>query len=238
MSTTLRLYDLAGADERVRFSPNCWRVRLALAHKQLPVETVAWRFTEKDAIAFSGQGKVPVLVDGERRIADSWVIAEYLEDTYPDRPSLFGGTVGYSLGRFINQWTSEVLHPAIARVIISDLAKILHPKDWDYFRTTREKAFGTTFENLALAREANIEALHRVLQPLISTLAKQDFLAGVAPNYADHIAFGAFQWARVSSPISLFSSDGPVALWCERMLDAYGGLARATPAATKNLTPT
>ena len=61
---TLRLYDLAGAQPERRFSPYCWRIRLALAHKNLPVETIPWRFTEKAEIAASGQTLVPVLVDG------------------------------------------------------------------------------------------------------------------------------------------------------------------------------
>ena len=227
----IRLYDLAGADERVRFSPNCWRVRLALAQKELPVDTVAWRLTEKEAIAFSGQGKVPVLVDGEKCIVDSWAIADYLESAYPDRPSLFGGDVGRSLARFVNQWTSEVLHPAIARVIVPDLANILHPKDRDYFRTTREAAFGASFESLVAARTANMQVLQRMLRPLSSTLTQQMFLAGASPLYADHIVFSAFQWARVSSPLDLVDENPPIHAWRERMLDAYGGLARATPAA-------
>src|SRR5262249_58215270 len=36
----------------------------------------------------SPHGKVPVLIDGEATVYDSTVIAEYLEDRYPD-PSLF-----------------------------------------------------------------------------------------------------------------------------------------------------
>ena len=88
---TLRLYDLAGADPNRRFSPYCWRIRLALAHKRLAIETIPWRFTEKAEIAPSGSKTVPVLVDGDRWIADSWTIANYLEDAYPDSPSLFGG---------------------------------------------------------------------------------------------------------------------------------------------------
>ena len=63
----IKLYDLAGAEPDRRFSPYCWRTRMALAHKGLEVETIPWRFTEKDAIAFSGQGRVPVLIDGARR---------------------------------------------------------------------------------------------------------------------------------------------------------------------------
>jgi glutathione S-transferase len=58
------MWDLAGADPAVRFSPYCWRVRMALAHKGLSAETIPWRFTEKNLIAFSGQGLVPVIRDG------------------------------------------------------------------------------------------------------------------------------------------------------------------------------
>src|SRR4029079_10376464 len=77
------MHDLAGADPARRFSPYCWRAKLALAHKGLTVETIPWRFTETDALAFSGQARVPVIRDGHRVVFDSWSIAEYLEDTYP-----------------------------------------------------------------------------------------------------------------------------------------------------------
>jgi glutathione S-transferase len=62
----MQLYDLAGADLERRFSPYCWRIKLALMHKGLPFDTIPWRFTEKRAIAFSGQGRVPVLIDGDQ----------------------------------------------------------------------------------------------------------------------------------------------------------------------------
>src|SRR5688500_18899507 len=87
----IKLYDLAGAEDDRRFSPYCWRVKMALMHKGLEFETVPWRYTEKEAIAFSGQGAVPVLVDGGQAVHDSWNIAVYLEDAYPSRPALFEG---------------------------------------------------------------------------------------------------------------------------------------------------
>ena len=226
MTTDLRLFDLAGADDDVRFSPNCWRTRLALAHKGLPVETIAWRFTEKDAIAKSGQGKVPVLVAGDKWLYESWDIAVYLEDTYPDRPSLFGCPQGRATARFVNQWASAVLHAAVARVVVPDIHAALHEKDKDYFRTTREAAFGRSFEAIAAERDEALAALRRTLAPLRSTLSHQPFVAGATPAYADHAVFGAFQWARVISPIALTASDDPVSAWFERMLDAYDGLAR------------
>ena len=46
---TLKLFELCGADPERVFSPFCWRIRMALAHKGLEAETVPWRFTEKDA---------------------------------------------------------------------------------------------------------------------------------------------------------------------------------------------
>lgn len=55
MAAALTLYELAAADPALRFSPHCWKVRMALAHKGLEAERVPRRFTEKDAIDFSGQ---------------------------------------------------------------------------------------------------------------------------------------------------------------------------------------
>ena len=129
--------------------------------------------------------------------------------------------------RFVNQWASEVLHPAVARVVVPDIPAALHEKDKDYFRTTREAAFGRSFEAIAAERDEALAALRRTLAPLRSTLATQPFVAGAAPAYADHALFGAFQWARVISPAALTASDDPVSAWVERMLDAYDGLARS-----------
>ncbi|MEC9368466.1 MAG: glutathione S-transferase N-terminal domain-containing protein, partial [Pseudomonadota bacterium] len=84
----IKLFDLAGKDDALRFSPFCWRAKMALRHKGLPVEEIPWRFTEKDKIAQSGQGRVPVLVDGETWIHESWKIACHLDERYPDRPAL------------------------------------------------------------------------------------------------------------------------------------------------------
>src|ERR1700742_105597 len=71
---TLTLYELSGKAD-LRFSPFCWRARLAIAHKGLPVRYVPVAFTDKKTIAFSGQKRVPVLVDGPEIVSDSWKIA-------------------------------------------------------------------------------------------------------------------------------------------------------------------
>lgn len=49
----IKMYELAGATDDRCYSPYCWRIRMALAHKNVAVETIPWRFTEKERIAFS-----------------------------------------------------------------------------------------------------------------------------------------------------------------------------------------
>ena len=76
----LRLY-------RFRFSTNVERVALALAHKGVEVESV-WvdPVDRSEVVRVSGQELVPVLVDGDRVIADSTAILEHLEERFPERP--------------------------------------------------------------------------------------------------------------------------------------------------------
>ena len=228
----LKLYDLAGADAALRFSPHCWRVRMALAHKGLEVEALPWRFTDKDDIAFSGQGSVPVLVDGERSVVDSWEIALYLDETYPDKP-LFGCPAAQGHAFFVKHWCERVLHPGVMKVIILDLFEILHEKDRSYFRKTREKRFGMTLEAFAADPDSFLPDFRKSLVPLRATVEAQDFIGGDAPSYADYIVFGAFQWARCASPIELLEAGDPVHAWRGRMLELHGGLAAKVPATTR-----
>ena len=118
---TITIYDLAGAEADRRFSPFCWRSKMALAHKGLAVETVPWRFTEKDRLPQPNAGRVPVIVDGERVVHDSTAIADYLEERYPDRPSLFGGASGRALTRFVQNWTETVLQTGLIRLVVLDI---------------------------------------------------------------------------------------------------------------------
>jgi glutathione S-transferase len=220
----LELYDLAGAEEDRRFSPFCWRIRLALAHKGLPVTTIPWRFTEKDRIAPSGQGRVPVLVDAGRWIADSWVIANHLEDNYPERPSLFGGPAGRALSRFYNNWTDTVLHLGLIRFALVDIWRQVHDKDKEYFRRSREERFRQPLEEIVAGREQRVAAFRESLAPLRLTLQAQPFLGGAKPLYADYIVFGAFQWVRCISDFPVLAGDDVIAAWRGRMLGLFDGL--------------
>jgi glutathione S-transferase len=218
------LYDLAGAEDDRRFSPYCWRVKMALAHKGLSFESVPWRFTEKDAIAFSAQGLVPVLLDHERVVTDSWAILQFLEANYADSAPLAEGAEAWAYALFIKQWTERSLQPAIQRIILPDVLAHLHPKDQSYFRATREARIGTTVEAFSADRSTHLTQLRKVLDPLRATLAERPYL-GPRPGLADYLVFGAFQWARCTSQVSLLQADDPVHAWRERMLGLHGGFA-------------
>ena len=74
----IQLYDLETKYPNVRFSPFCWRVKYALAHKGLRWEEVPIGFTDKDKLPSPNEGKVPVIVDDQEVVSDSWDIALFL----------------------------------------------------------------------------------------------------------------------------------------------------------------
>jgi glutathione S-transferase len=220
------MFDLAGADAAVRFSPYCWRVKLALAHKGLNVETIPWRFTEKDAISFSGQGLVPVLQDGDKTIFDSWSIAEYLDTAYPDRPALLPGDQGRALASFARHWAQNVLGGILLKGVLMDIYAVIDAKDRAYFRESREKRLGMKMEDFVIPPDAVLAQLKVALSPLRALLGEQKFLHGDKPAFGDYCIFGPFMWARNVSPIKLIEESDAVFAWHERMLDLYDGLAR------------
>ncbi len=226
----IQLYELKGAGE-YRFSPYCWRTRLALAHKGLEAELVPVRFTDKDLVAFSGQTRVPVLVDGETTVSDSWAIACYLEDTYADRPSLFGGAGGRAVSRILNAWMDKVQNPLIVRMIVLDIFNAIDDADKEHFRATREQRFAMPLADVQADRGERIEDFRAGLEFLRDVLGGQPYLSGEAPAYTDYIVFSGFQWARSSSKFELLKADDPLHQWRDRVLGLFDGLAAkaATP---------
>ncbi len=228
---TRLLYDLTGRDDR-RFSPYCWRAKLALLHKGLAFGTVPIRFSDKDQLAFSGQDKVPVLRDGEGVIVDSWAIACYLEDTYPQAPTLFGGPGGRRAARLVNLWFDSAITMGVFPLVFPDLFDVVLPEDLEYFTRSRLERFGgKTREEFARERTPEkLEAWRRQLAPFRTLLAEAGpFLCGEAPGYIDYIVISLFHWTRASTPMALIAPDDALAPWRTRMLDLHGGLARRNP---------
>jgi glutathione S-transferase len=223
----ITFYDLSGLNGR-RFSPFGWRVRMALAHKGLEsdanVELI--RFSDKDKLAFSGQNLVPVLVDGETVVSDSWEIARHLETAYPDAPSLFGGEAGEGAARLVAGYVDSQLNPLVARCVVADIPTVLHSDDHAYFRESREKRFGMTLEETVANRDETRDQMKTTLYPVRVALKDRAFLGGSAPSFADYAVFSAFMWARGVSEFKMLETEDPIHDWRERMLDLYGAMPR------------
>jgi glutathione S-transferase len=80
----IKLYDF-------KSSPNCQRVRIVLAEKNLRYETVpvdlrAHAQKTPEFLKLNPYGKVPVIIDGDTVLYESCIINEYLEEKYPTPP--------------------------------------------------------------------------------------------------------------------------------------------------------
>ena len=217
------LYDLCGRDERLRFSPFCWRVRMALAHKGLEFTTRPWQFLDKEALAFANHDKVPVLVDGDQVVTDSFDIMRYLDERYPQAP-LLGEGASHQRALFFKHYVERSVTPALFKIVALDLLAAIHPDDRDYFRETREARFGCTLEALHQPEQGRA-LLKQALAPVYTQLKDSLFIDGDAPSGADYLLFGSMMWAYTVSLEPLVSSDDEVDQWFKRMLEVHGGVA-------------
>lgn len=224
---TITLYSLCGTDAGRPFSPHCWKVVMALHHKGLVFEERPLAFTAIPTVENGASKTVPLLRDGQELVSDSFRIAQYLEESYPDAPSLFGGPGGEAAARLVEGYAQHVVHGAITCIALIDIHDMLAPADQAYFRKSREERLGRSFEEMAAGREAAIAALPAALQPLRHMLSFQPFVGGDKPLFGDYILFGALQWLKITTGALHLPEDDPVNRWFERCLDLHQGVARA-----------
>jgi len=228
----LIFHERVGLDGR-RISPFSWRIRYALAHKQLDPEVIPTRFADVGRVrGLSGQDLVPIIQDDGQVVHDSWAIACHLEDRFPERPSLFGGAAGRGAARLVNVWSDTVLGRSMRGQIYADFIWCIDPGDRAYFRRSREMQVGMTLEDYCADRDRSLPAFIELCAPLERTLSEQPFLAGPVPAYVDYVIFSVFQWARIGSPRDVLPDtakmDATIA-WRARMVALYGGLGDRFP---------
>jgi glutathione S-transferase len=222
---SLIMYERVG-DQGCRPSPFSWRVRYALAHKQLDTEYRPTRFVDVETIRnLSGQKFVPILVDGQTVVHDSWNIATYLEDRFPNRPSLFEGSASRAVTRLVNHWADSVLYLPLRLLIFPDFAQFLCPEDRDYFIRSREEDYGMTVEQVRCESPRWQKEFEAAYLPLERLLEEQEFIAGHSSGYADYIVFSHFLRAYYCCRKDVVSPVSAIALWRSRMFRLFDGLA-------------
>lgn len=119
---------------------------------------------------------MPIIVDLSHHnqvIQDSWDIALYLEENFPDTPSLFHGNVG--LHKFFYDYCTFNILPILFKLIV--LSIDCGPSQ-AWFRKNNEAKFGTTLEVYAGDSNKNMEALKLALVPIYHVLKKYPFITG------------------------------------------------------------
>ncbi|WP_162651761.1 glutathione S-transferase family protein [Lentilitoribacter sp. Alg239-R112] len=229
---TIQLYDLVGEDTSRPFSPHCWKVKMALAHKGLEFQSVPTTFLDVPKVE-NGFGKtVPIIRDGDIVVSDSFKIALYLDETYPEKPSLFDGEGGKSLSKFVESWCQTMIHPTVSTVAVEEIGNMLGSDDQEYFIPHREGLIGKSLSTVTGEREEWLAEFPNRIKPLGHMLRSQPFFGGESPIFADYIVFGAFQWARICSVKPLLPVDHLVMKWFERCLELHDGLGRKVGAAS------
>jgi len=235
--TSIRIYDLTGRDDR-RPSPFCWRIKYALAHKGLPFEAVPVALTDIPTLCGGGHKAVPIIEDGSKSVSDSWAIADYLDEAYPDRPRLFSSRAERELCRFVEISLFLSAGTDLFRIYVKDIYDLVLEKDRDYFRKTREARLGRTLEEAYAGREARLDAARAGFESFRLTLQKGGpflsggggpFLSGERPGYADYIVGGFLLWIGSVATVPLLRADDPLLAWFERVRDLHGGLGRTSP---------
>ncbi|KAG0230407.1 hypothetical protein BGW42_000953 [Actinomortierella wolfii] len=209
MTIALKLFELVdGKTRTVSFSPAVWRAKFALRYKNVPYETVPLTFLEIPTVIPSMcknliNPTVPTIqLESGDGMIDSYSIAEYLEERYPDRPSLFGASPSEKhLQRFFESYVQSKLHPAIQRMVYLPMYGMQDEANAHYFRTSREKSSGRPHDLISGDRAENIRELKDNLALIRTQLMRTGgWILGDHPGWADFVLAAAFVWFNACTP--------------------------------------
>jgi glutathione S-transferase len=152
----IKLYDF-------KSSPNCQRVKVVLAEKNLPYKIIPVDLRKQEQktpefLKLNPYGKVPVLIDDGTVLYESCIINEYLNEKYPDPPLMPAELGGRAKARILSDYGLAHLDGAYQKLRV-ELMK--DPKQ----------------QNLETI-EAAKNSLSKLLQHLENELGDQPYLAG------------------------------------------------------------
>jgi len=156
-------------------SPFSRKVRLTLAEKRIEVELVEERYWEQDPefLRRNPAGKVPVLRFGNRTMADSTAICEYLEEVQPDPPLMPRlPEARYEVRRLV-AWFDDKFHREVTCKLLGERV----------FR----KLMGTGYPDSANVK-AGARAIKEHLDYMAALLEQRRWIAGNDLTMADFAA--------------------------------------------------
>jgi len=226
-NNTITLFDLQ-LSTGATISPFVWATKYALKHKGFEIEIVPGGFTGIRERTQGFHDRVPVIVDDGKWVKESWEIAEYLDEKYPDRPPLFSGQSMNVLAKFIDSWLWVTAIRPWFRCYILDYHDLSLPQDQAYVRESRETMFlgGKKLEEVQAGREERLPLVPPQLELLRQLLKQTPWLGGSSPNYADYRVLAVFLWTASVAKIPPLHADDSLKDYIDRGFDLYGGLGR------------
>ncbi|KAJ7321016.1 hypothetical protein DFH08DRAFT_889794 [Mycena albidolilacea] len=220
MSTSIVFYDIPSTLPNCCWSPNLWKSRYALNFKGIPYTTVWLEYPEieekcKEIGASPTRNKpdgrphytLPMIHDLATGavISDSAKIAAYLDATYPDKPMLMpAGTAG------LHRAFEDAAHALISPIYPYGLPaahKNLNPVSAEYFRRTREVAWGKTLEDLTPKGDEDAvewkklkDGFGKLDEWIRVNGPESPYFMGDTPCYADLWTAAYVMWIRLVLP--------------------------------------
>ncbi|GAA5982681.1 hypothetical protein JCM11641_002334 [Rhodosporidiobolus odoratus] len=243
MTDRIILYDLVPDHQGPYFSPNTWKARLALLHYNLDFDVQDLTYSQLKQYA-KRQGRDRAIIpfielpDGQL-ITDSWHIAEWLEKTYPDRPSLFlpdaptpvspsapglqlaknyAVLINKGLGDSDSQWAP------FFELSAQGIADLMHDSaEREYFTSDYKLGAKDAWKTITSLNKAALTAHAKAaLFPLNEVLATSPYMAGQHPGFVDYVVYGRYHMMRAACPalsheIWRAKETGNVAAWIDRL---------------------
>ncbi|THV03862.1 hypothetical protein K435DRAFT_851463 [Dendrothele bispora CBS 962.96] len=220
-NNVITFFDIPCKFPGVAWNGFTWRSMYSLNYKGVPYKTVWLEYSEieptlrKFGINPTGTKPdgsplytLPAIYDPSTKtgVAESFAIAEYLDKTYPDKPTLVPTGTGPLINVFTEYITSKIsatFFPFAVPMSHATLNAVSQP----YFRRTREAAFGKTMEDMLPQGEAKVKEWEKFKQGLgdidrVLRTGKGPFVLGEKPSFADCNLASIFVWIKV-----LFGED-------------------------------
>ncbi|KAI8637282.1 hypothetical protein BD408DRAFT_424789 [Parasitella parasitica] len=206
------------------WSPNTCKTRYALNLKNIPYETKWVNFANIQEIIppttkSSSRPTVPIIVHNDKPVVDSWDIAVYLEEQFPNNPSLFHGNT--ALHKFFLHYSDKCINSSVYRIVLLDIhASTGDEKLQDWFRKDRESSMrGKSLEQFAGDVKDNVAKLKTGIALVSSHFAGYPYLTGDKPGWADVVLLSHLTFLVALKP-EIFEtavlSDERIRAWWNR----------------------
>jgi glutathione S-transferase len=182
---------------QIPFSHNCVKARIALGLKNLTFEVESIRPMDRAPVRdASGQGLVPVLVDGDRTIADSTAILLYLDERYPDPPLQPADPRLRADCLVLEDWVDLAFMALTRRIAYwnvtekpGSLGRLFFPGDFGWAQRVKERvAIRRVRERFRISPDGyrrDLPEARRVCALAVRRLGGRPWLQDVGPTIAD-----------------------------------------------------